>query len=336
LFLLRWLTFRLIFESGWVKLGSGDPAWRDLLALDFHYETQPLPTMFGFLAHQMPHGVHAVSIIVMLFIELALPFLIFGPRRGRFLCAGAFTALQLFIAITGNYGFFNLLTIVLCIPLLDDAAIRKVFCLDSKPFTRRPVPSTIWSSATLTLRSLFLALVLFITGIQLLSMMQLMKTWSNSVRAIYAFVYPARSLNSYGLFAVMTTNRTEIVIEGSSDGTTWKSYEFKYKPGDPARRPRFTGTHMPRLDWQMWFAALGPYSENTWLLNLSFRLLQGNKNVLQLLRTNPFPERPPRYIRAVSYEYHFTDLATQIKTGKWWTRTQTGIYFPPVSMNSGH
>ena len=336
LFLLRWLTFRLMFESGWVKLGSGDPAWRTFRALDFHYETQPLPTMFGFFAHQMPHGVHAFSIIVMLIVELVLPFLIFGPRRGRLLCAGAFAALQLVISITGNYGFFNLLAVVLCIPLLDDAVIRKFFGSGAKPVLQRPAGPAIWSGGALFVRGLFLALVLLITSVQLLSMTQLMKTWSNSVRATYAFVYPVRSLNSYGLFAVMTTNRTEIEIQGSRDGKTWESYEFRYKPDDPVRRPRFTGTHMPRLDWQMWFAALGSYSENTWLVNLSFRLLQGDKKVLKLLRSNPFPEGPPRFIRAVTYEYHFTNLATQMKTGRWWTRVQTGIYLPALSLNASH
>jgi hypothetical protein len=184
------------------------------------------------------------------------------------------------------------------------------------------------------LRGCFLTLVLLITGIQLLSMMGVLKTWSEPIRKTYGFVYPIRSLNTYGLFAVMTTNRTEIVIEGSEDGENWKPYEFKYKPGDPARRPRFAATHMPRLDWQMWFAALS-YTENTWIINFCFRLLEGNRTVLKLLRTNPFESKPPVYIRAVTYEYHFTDAATQLKTGAWWTRKQTGIYLPPISAKSG-
>jgi predicted DCC family thiol-disulfide oxidoreductase YuxK len=334
LFLARWLTFRLMFESGWVKLASGDPAWRNLLALDFHYETQPLPTMLGFVAHQTPHFGHAVSIIVMLFIELALPFLIFGPRRGRILCAAGFASLQLIIGLTGNYGFFNLLTIVLCVPLIDDGVIAKMFGFGA-PSGEKSQPRHRYSKLKLALRGSFLVLVLLITGVQLLAMMGLLKTWNEPVRKTYAWVYPARSLNTYGLFAVMTTNRTEIVIEGSEDGKNWKPYEFKYKPGDPARRPRFAGTHMPRLDWQMWFAALGTSTENTWIINFCFRLLEGDKAVIKLLRSNPFAEKPPIYIRAMAYEYQFTDMGTQFKTGRWWVRKQTGIYLPPISMKSG-
>ncbi|MDB6040311.1 MAG: hypothetical protein JWM99_4152 [Verrucomicrobiales bacterium] len=168
LFLARWLTFRLMFESGWVKLGSGDSAWRNLFALDFHYETQPLPTMLGFVAHQMPHFGHAVSIIVMLFIELALPFLIFGPRRGRILCATVFASLQLIIGLTGNYGFFNLLMIVLCVPLLDDAVIRKLFGFRTPSEEKNP-PQYRFSKLKLALRGSFLVLALLITGVHLLA-----------------------------------------------------------------------------------------------------------------------------------------------------------------------
>lgn len=139
--------------------------------------------------------------------------------------------------------------------------------------------------------------------------------WPRPLLAVYRRLEPFRSFNSYGLFAVMTTSRPEIIVEGSNDGVTWRAYEFKYKPGDVKRRPRFVAPHQPRLDWQMWFAALGDYRHNPWLLDFCQRLLEGSRPVLALLERNPFPQRPPRYIRAVVYDYRFTDLATRRNTG---------------------
>lgn len=335
LFLLRWLMFRLMFESGWVKLASGDPSWRNLVALDVHYETQPLPTVLGWLAHQSPHWLHAMVIVITLFIELALPFLIFGSRRPRTLAAIAFALLQLGIALTGNYGFFNLLTALLCIPLLDDGALRKLFRIDKTTRIIAPVRQPLIPILNATVRGAFFLLVVFVTSVQLLSMSHVLKEWNEPVRRVYALLYPTRSVNSYGLFAVMTTNRIEIVIEGSDDGKNWKPYEFKYKPGDPQRMPPFVAPHMPRLDWQMWFAALGVYNENVWLINLCIRLLQAEPEVLRLIGNNPFPAKAPVYIRAVKYEYHFTDWKTRWQTGTWWTRTPAGEYMPAMSAQGG-
>src|SRR5262249_38271432 len=140
--------------------------------------------------------------------------------------------------------------------------------------------------------------------------------------------------NSYGLFAVMTTRRPEIVVEGSDDARTWRPYEFRWKPGDPGRRPAFTGLHLPRLDWQMWFAALSRCRENSWFVAFLVRLLQGRPEVLELLDQNPFPERPPRYIRAVLYQYHFTDSLTSRQEGTWWRRVQIGLYSPVLSLKN--
>jgi len=143
---------------------------------------------------------------------------------------------------------------------------------------------------------------------------------------------PLRTVNSFGLFAVMTTTRPEIVVEGSAEGRTWLPYEFKWKPGDPKRQPAFVAPHQPRLDWQMWFAALGDYRGNPWFVNFLVRLAQGTPEVLALLEKNPFPEKPPRYLRAVLYEYHFTDFATRHATGEWWRRERKGLYCPELSL----
>jgi hypothetical protein len=163
-------------------------------------------------------------------------------------------------------------------------------------------------------------------------MFQLPIAWPRPIAVVYTWLGPLRTFNTYGLFAVMTTSRPEIIIEGSNDGVTWAEYEFKYKPGDLKRRPRFVEPHQPRLDWQMWFAALGNYQQNPWLVNFCIRLSQGSKEVLALLERNPFPDQPPRYIRATVYSYHFTDNPTRRKSASWWRREREGDYLPAISL----
>ncbi len=152
------------------------------------------------------------------------------------------------------------------------------------------------------------------------------------VGALRAAIAPLRSVNRYGLFSVMTTSRPEIIVEGSRDGTTWEAYEFRYKPGDPRRRPSFVAPHQPRLDWQMWFAALGRCADNQWFVNFCWRLLEGSPEVLALVAKNPFPDRPPRYVRAVTYHYRFTDRETKRALGTWWRRVEKGPYCPALSL----
>jgi hypothetical protein len=150
---------------------------------------------------------------------------------------------------------------------------------------------------------------------------------------LYQWVAPFRSINGYGLFAVMTTSRPEIIVEGSYDKQTWRAYEFRHKPGDLRRRPTFVAPHQPRLDWQMWFAALGDVRGNPWFVNFCFRLLQGTPQVLALMENNPFPDRPPKFIRASTYDYHFTTPDERRNEGTWWRREYKGEYCPPVSLN---
>ncbi len=335
LWLLRWLLFRLMFESGCVKLSSGDRTWRDLTALKFHYETQPLPTWVGWYAHQLPARIQTVCTVLMFTIELTIPFLIFFPRRPRQFACAAFITLQLVIFLTGNYCFFNLLTMLLCLTLLDDAALsawlkRATPAAGSFPpalcASRRSARWPVLVSLPL------LAVVLCTSTVQLFGTFGIWLPGPQPVLALYRWVEPFRSFNNYGLFAVMTTSRPEIIVEGSNDGIHWQPYEFKYKPGDLNRRPGFVAPHQPRLDWQLWFAALSNYRQNPWFENFCIRLLQGSPEVLALLRHNPFPESPPRYIRARVYDYHFTDFETRRQTGAWWRRDTEGIYLPPVSL----
>jgi predicted DCC family thiol-disulfide oxidoreductase YuxK/heme exporter protein D len=332
LWLLRGLLFKLMFCSGVVKLSSGDVNWRSLTALRYHFETQPLPPWTAWYAHHFPPSILALLCAVMFAIELGAPLLIFFPRRLRFAGCSALVLLQLAIAATGNYCFFNWLTLALCTLLLDDAVIAAV-CDRRKHL---PSQTAIIDRRYRHLRWLaapFVAVYVLICVVQIVGSFRVPVNWPTPVHTVYAAASSLRSINSYGLFAVMTTSRHEIVLEGSDDGIDWRPYEFKYKPGDLSRRPGFVAPHQPRLDWQMWFAALGRYQQNPWFINFCVGLLQGRPEVLALLKTNPFLT-PPRYIRAVVYDYHFTDAATRQATGQWWHREFIGSYCPVLSLKN--
>jgi predicted DCC family thiol-disulfide oxidoreductase YuxK len=332
--LLMWLLFRLMFESGCVKLLSHDSNWSNLTALTFHYETQPLPTWIGWYANQLPLMAQKISCALMFFIELAMPFLIFSPRRLRFFAFGALVLLQIVIMLTGNYAFFNWITICLCFLLLDDFALQKLmprrltraFAIASQSFLSRGNRRRSWITVPLAI------IIISVSTYEMIVMFGDDPSWLEPVAAVQQWLDPFRSVNNYGLFAVMTTERKEIIIEGSDNGLVWRPYEFKFKPGDLQRRPEFVAPYQPRLDWQMWFAALGTAEQNPWFENFCLRLLQGSPPVLALLKTNPFPDHPPRYIRAEAYQYHFTNFAERRQTGAWWKRGEGETYLSAVSL----
>jgi predicted DCC family thiol-disulfide oxidoreductase YuxK len=322
--LFRWLLFRLMLLSGAVKLLSGDAAWRSLAALNFHYYTQPLPTPLAWYMQQLPGWFQEASVVVMFAIELGTAFLIFAPRRVRFFAGFWIVFLQVLILLTGNYTYFNLLTIALCLLLLDDAALR-----GARTFACRV--ATHGDARGGQLIPLAVAAVILPIGSgQLLG--EFFGIMPAPARFVQRVVAPFYLTNTYGLFAVMTTARHEIIVQGSNDGSQWRDYEFKYKPGAVDRAPRWVAPHQPRLDWQMWFAALGNYRENPWFVNFVFRLLQGSPEVLTLLASDPFSGAPPRYVRALIYDYTFTDFETRRRTGAWWKREPIGTYLPPVSL----
>ncbi len=329
LWLLRLLLFKLMFSSGGVKLASGDPTWHNLTALTFHYQTQPLPTWIGWYAHQLPLWFQKASCAGIFVIELGAPFLIFAPRRLRFLGGLSIVFLQILILLTGNYTFFNWLTLALCLLLLDDYVLMK----SAFSKVQRPVSH---NSAQRWPKAITVPLAIVIAAIYLLQVSVALgqrPIWLFPASIAEAWLSPLRTLNSYGLFAVMTTERHEIIVEGSNDGVSWLPYEFKYKPGEVNHRPAFVAPHQPRLDWQMWFAALGDYRQNPWFVNFCDRLLQGSPEVLVLLDKNPFPDHPPRLVRARLYDYHFTDPAGRSVMGAWWKREFIGEYLPPISLH---
>ena len=348
--LLLLLLWRLLFGAGWVKLRSGDPTWRDLSALHYHFQTQPLPTWLGYYAHRLPSALKRLSVLAMFVIELGVPLLLaiggalswlpHRQRLGRRLLAASFfllTGLMVIIAATGNYGFFNILTVVLGVPLLPDAWLRRLL-----PGQRRPAQAPASPRAPtwgVALRGVCAGILLLLSGAQALSLFVRRDELPEPLETLVAHTAPFHLSSRYGLFAVMTTSRPELILEGSQDGKTWTPYEFKYKPGDLQRPPRFCAPHQPRLDWQMWFAALGPPQDSPWLQGLCIRLLQGKPEVLWLLQRDPFAGRPPRYLRALIYSYRFTTAAERAATGAYWHRDETGppgsppIYFGPVSLS---
>jgi hypothetical protein len=270
--------------------------------------------------------------VILFFIELGLPFLIFLPRRPRLAAFAGFVILQLIIAATGNYCFFNLLTIALCVLLLDDLFLARFFPPGMAAQAEAPKRPS-WGRWVRG--PVLLALLLTILPLECMALSRCFRrplSWPAPLEALEASVYPFRIVGGYGLFASMTTTRPEIVVEGSNDGENWLTYDFKWKPGDLARRPAFVEPHQPRLDWQMWFAALGEFRSNPWFQSFLVRLLQGSKDVLGLLEKNPFPDQPPRYVRAVLYEYHFTSLEQRRQQGNWWRRDEKGLYCPAISL----
>ena len=330
--LLWGLLFRLVFESGAAKLTSGDPTWRNLTALDYHFFTQPLPTWTAWYANLLPGWLKRVAVLGTFAFEMGAPLLIVCGRRLRLYGWVGIVAMQLLIFGTGNYTFFNLLTIALTLLLLDDRVWRRVLprrALRWVPKTgedHRPSPARALAVAAIGVPLVVLQLVSFyVTVVPGASL-------PRAVEPVFAGLAPFRSLNSYGLFRVMTTERAEIIIEGSDDGGTWRTYEFRYKPGALDRRPAFVEPHQPRLDWQMWFAALDQFDRTAWFQAFAARLLQGSPSVVRLLASNPFPDHPPQYLRVTLYDYRLTDRATRRATGAWWTRTRLGLYAPILSL----
>src|SRR5881398_3160518 len=334
LFLLKFLLFKLMLMSGVVKLTSGDDSWgwvnhsfhwSALTALDYHYWSQPLPTIFSWWADKTPEWFKRFSVAFCLVVEIIAPFFIWAPRRPRLIAAGLIVFLQIVIALTGNYCFFNLLTIALCLLLIDDGSIGRKY-------------AAVKSRCHSYILSMYGAIAVIVVALPINAWLIFTAfkpdaPWPHTLAAVYGRLEAFRIVNGYGLFRVMTKDRREIVVEGSSDGIDWLPYEFKWKPGDVMRAPGWCAPHQPRLDWQMWFAALGTPQQNPWFGGLIIRLLQGSADVSRLLAYDPFPDQPPRYIRASFYRYRFTTTEEHRQLSAWWKRQELGEYLPTVSLD---
>lgn len=313
-FAYRFFLFRFMFSSGAVKILSGDETWRNFTAMTYHYWTQPLPNRVGWFAHHLPVNVQKLSTFMTLMLELVVPALAIVPAPGRLAGFVLLVLFQVLVFVTGSYGFFNILTVVMTVPLLDDTLLAPYFMIPTTQI--HPTMSSVVSF----IFALFLALNIF----QLLALLY-RPYW---MRRIFAYLSPFMISNHYGLFAVMTSDRLEFELEGSRDGKEWIAYQFRFKPGKLERAPVQAAPHQPRLDWQMWFAALNPRTIEPWLGSLIVRVLEGSPPVLKLFRHNPFPEVPPAYLRLTVYRYRFTTIKEKRKKGQWWERTLVARYKP--------
>lgn len=347
IWLIHWLLFRLMFLSGWVKLAGGDPTWENLTALLYHYETQPLPNALSWYFHHQPRWLHIGGCAVMFVIEIALPFAIFAGRLGRCLAATGFILLMALVFVSGNYNFFNLLTVVLSLALLDDRSwpnLIRARCLTPQiDFTpiQRLRSFREWPSALFALPCLILTLTAADGFLQsrVPKHKILLPDWMHQA---YASTAAWRSFNAYGLFQSMTTERREVIVEVSDDGIFWLPVEFRWKPGDLTRTPGWMAPHQPRLDWQMWFAALShgynpqrdshPASPTYWFGQFLAALLQHKEPVWALLEPPPFPIEKISHVRARLCHYQFTSPDDRKQNNATWQREFLGPFAPALSL----
>ena len=327
--LLRWLLFRLIFGAGLIKL-RGDPCWQDLTCLLYHYETQPLPNLLSWYLHQLPPWFHKTGVLWTHIVQLVVPWMVFGPRRVRHLAGLLMVAFQVTLILSGNLSWLNWLTIAICVSCFDDSAFGRWLPkairarVHDLAVRARPTQGQRWVIYLLT------GLVLLLSvqpTLNLLSESQIMNTSFD----------PLRIVNTYGAFGSVGRTRREVILQGTNDetiedDTVWLEYEFKCKPGDVDRRPCIVSPYHYRVDWQIWFAAMADYQRNPWLVHLVYKLLLGDESTLSLLANNPFPDIPPRFVRAELYTYEFTSRGEP--TNAYWKRKRVRPYLPPVSTDN--
>lgn len=341
MFLLLWEWFRIYFESGLVKLLSGDPTWRNLTAMYEYYQNGPLPTWVGWYLQHLPHWFHIATAGLTLLMELGLVWMAFLSRRCRIACFCLVTVWQIGVIATANYAFLNYLVLVLAVFLLDDAAL-----IDTIPKRWRPLPEPPRSTAlryesnatsahnpstSSVVRIALVAIVLswigYATTAQMIEML-----WHGAplLSAPIALLEPFRIANSYGLFANMTPHRYEIEFQGSDDGQHWTPYEFRYKPQTLRERPRIYAPYQPRFDWNLWFASLTSWDLAPIVPLTEERLLEGSRDVLGLFRNDPFPQHPPHRVRVVLWQYWFSTPQEKRTQGIWWRREWRGTYAPTI------
>jgi len=370
MFLLLWEWFRIYFESGVAKLASGDPEWRNFTAMDEYYQNGPLPTWIGWYVEHLPHGFHAATAFGTLALELVLVWMVFLPRRFRIICFFIVTPWQIGVILTANYTFLNYLVLVLGIFLLDDRFVSRFVperwklrlpalpseelttATEQAPFesasllqtpSREPVAvedagtrlrladfAPFLDRGKLALRAIMLCWLFYSSTLLLLWMI-----WPGGIlrempSSPVAALEPFRIAERYGLFARMTRGRYEIEFQGSADGKTWLTYPFRFKPQDPAKAPGIYAPYQPRFEWNLWFASLGTWHENPFVPRAEMRILQGSRHVLGLFAANPFPQQPPRQVRAVLWQYWFSTWEEKHTKGLWWRRDFLGVYAPTL------
>jgi hypothetical protein len=324
IWLFRWLGFRIMVGAGLIKL-RGDPCWRDLTCLYYHYETQPIPNPISRYLHFAPHWFHQVETAWNHFVELIVPWFSFGPRTARHIAGVLLVSFQIILIISGNLSFLNYVTMIPFLACFDDTFLRHVLPASLVRRAERAAQESEPSRINNTIAIALSILVLYLSVPPVLNLA--------SGRQLMNYSYdPLDLVNTYGAFGTVGRMRPEIVFEGTEDAvitgdTKWKEYEFKAKPGDPNRRPVFIAPYQPRIDWQIWFAAMASPGEYPWTLHFVWKLLHNDPNTLSLLANNPFPKASPHYIRARLYRYEFAPLGERA----WWKREPIGEWLPALS-----
>src|SRR5579863_7376521 len=354
LFLLQWEWFRIYFESGLVKLLSGDEEWRNFTAMDEYYQNGPLPTWIGWYVQHLPHWFQAASVAATLAMELAIVWMLFLPRKARFICFCIVTPWEIGVILTANYTFLNYLVLSLGFLLLDDVSIQWLLPARLKRRLPAAVPATgtdpdalpaapegdwhpkqqrgrvvlLWLRAVgSTVAAFFLIWIGYATTAEMVRLL-----WRSSPlpETPIALLEPFRIANQYGLFAVMTRGRYEIEFQGSNDGETWTPYLYRYKPQLLNQAPGIYAPYQPRFEWNLWFASLGDWQQYHFVAFTEEQLLDNDGDVLRLFRANPFPNAPPKQVRAVIWQYWFTTMDEKRRTGNWWRRELMGLYAPVI------
>lgn len=329
IFLFRWLLFRLRFMSGISKLVTGDPAWLGMTALLYYFETQPLPHVGAWYFHNLPAGLLIAATVIVLIIEILVPFMMFLTRRYRFIAAWITLGLQVLILLSSNHNWFNFLSMALCLFLFDDKALRRVIpvWLDDwlisgwQKGLRSPRP--VWASQGVSV----MAIVIVIAGVLSIYRLAIYPNLGRPIDQGLDLLQQWRIVNSYHVFPTMTTRQIELKIEGSLDGVHWEPYEFRFRPNALDERPKVVLPHHPRLDWMMWFVPFHPRFLH-WFDSFLISLLDNSADVTALLKDNPFKEQAPRYVRVLAWQYQFTSPEERNANGQWWKRRYLGPFAP--------
>jgi hypothetical protein len=324
IYLLRFELFKTILGAGLIKL-RGDPCWRDFSCMIYHYETQPIPNPLSWYFHHTPAWFHQLEVLFTHIIETIVPFFYFVSKFFSAAIAGIATIFfQMMLILSGNFAFLNLLTIVLAFSTLPDQFLRRII--------RKKIPSDL--SLPVTYKNVVVVVAFFLILLNLFPVLNLLSSRQVMNRSYDPFHF----VGTYGMFGSITRPRYEVIIEGTTDSSTssahWQEYEFFGKPGRLDDLPSQIAPFHLRLDWLIWFAAFNPSVNDPWFIHFVQKLLQDDKQILSLLKTNPFKDAPPKYIRALRYIYRFTTPEERQKTGNWWKRELVGVYLPPVSLDN--
>jgi hypothetical protein len=322
LWLYRWLLLRIELGAGLIKL-RGDPCWRDLSCLYYHHETQPMPNALSWYFHHLPKRMHKLEVAGNHVIQIIVPFGLFAPQPVAGVAAVSILVHQFWLVLSGNFAWLNVLTMTLAVAAIDDGQLRHVL-----PVTHGSLVSLPTWHVLLVLAMTALVVILSYWPIRnMLSRHQRMNASFNRLHLV----------STYGAFGRITRTRYEVILQGTDEpqvtaSTVWKEYEFKGKPGDPKRRPGQVAPYHLRLDWLMWFAAMSQPFAHPWLLALMMKLLTNDEPTLALLQRNPFPDRPPTFIRARLFHYRFSSPQERRESGAWWARTYVADYLSPLNL----